>query len=186
MRTIIFTILAVCVSYTASAQNAGKYVINGAKKSLRPASLKGAKYVPATRMSAQVERAVVQAERTAPKAVAKPVASVSRDGYLYVGIPFMDLKPNSGMPKRNIINKRYPSGLLQEEQLISDWLEYFKNGYFKPCDQVEAIEGMTPRQMNNIIEYLLPLTIEEARKIILNPLRKTGRLPEFMYAAARP
>ncbi len=83
--------------------------------------------------------------------------------------------------RRNRLHKRYPSGLLEEEQLISDWLEYFTNGYFRPRDQVEAIEGMTPKQMNNIIEYLYYMPLEEAREIILNPLRDTGRLPDFMY-----
>ena len=84
-------------------------------------------------------------------------------------------------PHRNWLHKRYPSGLLEEEQLISDWLEYFKNGYFRPRDQVEAIEGMTPQQMNNIIEYLYYMPLEEAQEIILNPLRDTGHLPDFMY-----
>ncbi|MBP5404064.1 MAG: hypothetical protein J6Y17_03125 [Elusimicrobiaceae bacterium] len=182
MRTFIFTSLAVCISFGAFAQNVGKYVVNGAKKTVRPTSLKGVKYVPATRVTAQVERAVAQAERAAVPVAAKTQAptQAARSGYLYAGIPFMDLSPAT-FPKRNPINKRYPSGLRQEEQLISDWLEYFKNGYFKPRDQVEAIEGMTPRQMNNIIEYLYYMPLEEAEQIILNPLRDTGRLPEFMY-----
>ena len=85
-------------------------------------------------------------------------------------------------PQRNPFHGRYPSGLLEEEQLIRDWLEYFKNGHFRPRDQVEAIEGMSPRQMNNLIEYLYYLPLEEAQQIILNPLRETGRLPDFMYA----
>ena len=85
-------------------------------------------------------------------------------------------------PRRNFISKRYPSGLRQEEQLINDWLEYFRNGYFRPRDQVEAIEGMTPKQMNNIIEYLYWMPMEEAQQLILNPLRDTGRLPDFMYS----
>lgn len=84
-------------------------------------------------------------------------------------------------PRRNLFHGRYPSGLLEEEQLIRDWLEFFKNGHFKPRDQVEAIEGMSPKQMNNIIEYLYYLPLEEAQAIILNPLRETGRLPDFMY-----
>lgn len=88
---------------------------------------------------------------------------------------------SSNSLRRNRLDGRYPSGLLEEEQLISDWLEYFKNGYFRPRDQVEAIEGMTPRQMNNIIEYLYYMPLEEAQEIILNPLRETGRLPDFMY-----
>jgi len=85
-------------------------------------------------------------------------------------------------PQRNLFHGRYPSGLLEEEQLIRDWLEFFKNGHFTPRDQVEAIEGMSPKQMNNIIEYLYYLPLEEAQAIILNPLRETGRLPDFMYA----
>lgn len=85
-------------------------------------------------------------------------------------------------PLRNPFHGRYPSGLLEEEQLIRDWMEFFKNGHFRPRDQVEAIEGMSPKQMNNIIEYLYYMPMEEAQEIILNPLRETGRLPDFMYS----
>lgn len=133
-------------------------------------------------VQAQVSRQVTQQMATAqanPPVARRPVATRSRSGYLHAGFPIMEFAAD--IPRRNLINKRYPSGLLQEEQLISDWLEYFKNGYFKPRDQVEAIEGMTPRQMNNIIEYLYWMPMEEAQEIILNPLRDTGRLPDFMY-----
>ena len=137
----------------------------------------------------QVERAVTQATVTPtlpPVSIPTTTvpASSSRAGYLNVGIPIMNMIQAKTVttPRRNPIHKRYPSGLLQEDQLINDWLEYFKNGYFRPRDQVEAIEGMSPRQMNNIIEFLYYLPMEEAQDIILNPLRETGRLPEFMYS----
>ena len=109
------------------------------------------------------------------------IRTPGKSGYLYVGIPAEGFTHEGPMVKRNPLHKRYPSGLLDEEQLISDWLEYFKNGYFRPRDQVEAIEGMSPVKMNNIIEYLYPMSLEEAKEIILNPLRETGRLPDFMY-----
>ncbi len=178
MKKSIYPLLVVCIPLVASAQG-GKLVAGGVKKAVTNRSaVQGAKYVPpaAARLTTQVERATTQA-------LAQQAAQVSaRSGYLYTGIPFMDMTAShSVQPKRNFINKRYPSGLLQEEQLINDWLEYFKNGYFRPRDQVEAIEGMTPRQMNNIIEYLYWMPMEEAQEIILNPLRDTGRLPDFMY-----
>ena len=184
MNKSIVTLLVVCVPFTASAQG-GKMVLNGAKKAVSSrAAMQGVKYVPpaTSQLAAQVERAAAQA--TVPHGVSQQaVRASSRSGYLYAGLPFMDLATSHNVqPKRNFINKRYPSGLLEEEQLINDWLEYFKNGYFKPRDQVEAIEGMTPRQMNNIIEYLYWMPMEEAQEIILNPLRDTGRLPDFMYA----
>lgn len=179
MRKFIFTLCFVFVAFTVCAQE-GKLILRGAKKAVRPRSWQGVKYVPSARaaqLSTQVERSVAAAQ--VRQSVQPAARSVSRSGYVYAGLPIMDWV--SDTPKRSILNKRYPSGLLQEEQLISDWLEYFKNGYFRPRDQVEAIEGMTPRQMNNIIEYLYYMPLEEAEAIILNPLRETGRLPEFMY-----
>lgn len=123
-----------------------------------------------------------QATSVAAKAQGKAGQS-SSDGFLYSGLPLMQmLKRKTASIRRHPISKRYPSGLLQDEQLISDWLEFFKNGYFRPRDQVEAIEGMTPKQMNNIIEYLYYMPLEEAKEVILNPLRETGRLPEFLYS----
>ncbi|MDD6152500.1 MAG: hypothetical protein PUC11_00930, partial [Elusimicrobia bacterium] len=32
----------------------------------------------------------------------------------------------------NPITKRFPSGLQDEEQVIKDWMEYYRNGYFQP------------------------------------------------------
>ncbi len=85
------------------------------------------------------------------------------------------------MPRTGLISKEYPSGLKDEEGIIRDWLEYFKNGYFRPRDQVEAIEGMSAAKANNVMEYLYYMPLEEAERVILNPIRETGRLPDFMY-----
>lgn len=164
--------LAVC------AQGIGKYVENGSKKAFaRPASFEGLRYrgPQEVHLPAQVEqtaaRAVLSRANTRPQAAVQ--GQVKNLSQLHFSPDYT--------PKRKLLHKRYPSGLLQEEILINDWLEYFKNGYFRPRDQVEAIEGMTPKKMNNIIEYLYPMSLEEAREIILNPLRETGRLPDFMY-----
>lgn len=182
MNKFFGTLLVVCIPFTGVAQGS-KALLNGARKAVTtPRVVQGIKYVPpvSARVAAPVERAVTQAT---VQRIARSAPVAPRSGYLHVGIPFMDMEffHNEQPPKRSLINKRYPSGLLEEEQLISDWLEYFKNGYFRPRDQVEAIEGMSPRQMNNIIEYLYWMPMEEAQEIILNPLRETGRLPEFMY-----
>ncbi len=184
MNKSIITLLVVCVPFAVAAQG-GKLIVGGAKKAvINRGALQGVKQAPKAsgQLAAQVERATTQA---AARQAVRPqgVQTSARSGYLYAGIPFMELATShSVQPKRNLINKRYPSGLLEEEQLINDWLEYFRNGFFQPRDQVEAIEGMTPRQMNNIIEYLYYMSLEEAEQIILNPLRDTGRLPDFMYA----
>lgn len=177
-----------CVSVMSFAQGIGKQIIKGGQKALarkvyvRPQISTGV----SARVAAQVNRAAGQAVASQPavKPTVVPTQAASRtgEGILYVGIPVYELG-SSDMPRRHPIHKRYPSGLLDEEQLIADWLEYFKNGYFQPRDQVEAIEGMRPAKMNNIIEYLYPMSIEEAEQIILNPLRETGRLPDFMYDA---
>ena len=191
MNKSILTLLVVCVPFAASAQG-GKMLVNGAKEGLRRGvAVSESKALAASaasaRVTAQVERAVTKAaaQHPGPQAVRstiRPGGVSAGSGYLFVGIPFMDTEfLHPSQPKRHLISKRYPSGLLQEDQLISDWLEYFKNGYFQPRDQVEAIEGMSPKQMNNIIEYLYWMTMDEAKEIILNPLLETGRLPEFMY-----
>ncbi len=86
-----------------------------------------------------------------------------------------------GSPRVNIVSKRYPSGLKDEESIIRNWSEYFRNGYFRPRDQVEAIEGMSAAKANNVMEYLYYMSLEEAERVILNPLLETGRLPDFMY-----
>lgn len=86
-------------------------------------------------------------------------------------------------PRMGLVSKQYPSGLEDEDSIIRDWLEYFKNGYFRPRDQVEAIEGMSAAKANNVMEYLYYMSMEEAEKVILNPIRETGRLPDFMYDA---
>lgn len=145
-------------------------------------------------ISRQVERAVMQnttqmttalqsAVTPRPVVTPPPLLPPIPGGYVHTDPNMPLLQTSTAIPRRNPIHKRYPSGLLQEDQLISDWLEYFKNGYFEPVDQVAAIEGMSPKQMNNIIEFLEYLSDEEKQSIILNPLRETGRLPEFMYSS---
>lgn len=196
MRNYVTVILVCCAAMGAFAQGAGKYIVRSGRAAWgRPAQWKNLKYVPRTQsvVTSQVERAALQAAQAAPvlQSAALPqsaplttgrtVTSSARSGYLYSGLPVMNLFSSPSVPRRNPIHKRYPSGLRQEEELINDWLEYFKNGYFRPRDQVEAIEGMHPRKMNNIIEYLYYMELEEAKAIILNPLRNTGRLPDFMY-----
>ena len=89
----------------------------------------------------------------------------------------------SHMPRTGLVSNQYPSGLKDEDRIIRDWLEYFKNGYFRPRDQVETIEGMSAAKANNVMEYLYYMPLEEAEKVILNPIRETGRLPDFMYDA---
>lgn len=191
MKRIALLLLASCPVAT-SAQGIIKN-----PRALRPTVGARRVYVPptttvSTRVATQAQRAVAAATAAAARqpvaaqaSQASPtVRSASRTGYLYAGIPLGFLMRDEAAvtsPRRNLLNKRYPSGLRDEEQLINDWLEYFRNGYFQPRDQVEAIEGMTPRQMNNIIEYLYYMPMEEAKEIILNPLRDTGRLPDFMY-----
>lgn len=111
---------------------------------------------------------------------AKPAESVVQapaEGYNPV-VPVLERTPRTGL-----VSKQYPSGLKDEDSIIRDWLEYFKNGYFRPRDQVEAIEGMSAAKANNVMEYLYYMSMEEAEKVILNPIRETGRLPDFMYDA---
>lgn len=81
----------------------------------------------------------------------------------------------------NPITKRFPSGLQDEEQVIKDWMEYYRNGYFRPRDQIEAIRGMSAAKANNVMEYFYYMSLEEAERVILDPIRQTGRLPDFMY-----
>lgn len=81
----------------------------------------------------------------------------------------------------NPITKRFPSGLQDEEQVIKDWMEFYRNGYFQPRDQIEAIRGMSAAKANNIMEYFYYMPLEEAERVILDPIRQTGRLPDFMY-----
>lgn len=133
-----------------------------------------------TPLEVGVERAVTKAAQT-PTLHTEPQAVTSATSTSAGGTAAAPIVLQR-TPQRNLFHGRYPSGLLEEEQLIRDWLEFFKNGHFRPRDQVEAIEGMSPKQMNNIIEYLYYLPLEEAQEIILNPLRSTGRLPDFMYA----
>lgn len=42
---------------------------------------------------------------------------------------------------------------------------------------------MSAAKANNVMEYLYYMSMEEAEKVILNPIRETGRLPDFMYDA---
>lgn len=81
----------------------------------------------------------------------------------------------------NLLTKRFPSGLQDEEQVIKDWLEYYHKGYFSPRDQIEAIRGMSAQKANNLMEYFYYMSLEDAERAILDPIRQTGRLPDFMY-----
>ena len=105
-----------------------------------------------------------------------PAAEPSAEGEYNPVVPVLKRTPRTGL-----VSKQYPSGLEDEESIIRDWLEYFRNGYFRPRDQVEAIEGMSAAKANNVMEYLYYMPLEEAEKVILNPIRETGRLPDFMY-----
>lgn len=87
------------------------------------------------------------------------------------------------LPYVNPITKQYPSGLENADRLVKIWMEYYQNGYFKPRNQIEAIRGMSPAKANNIMEYLYYLSLPEAERVILDPIRQTGRLPDFMYDA---
>ncbi len=106
---------------------------------------------------------------------------------LLLGEPVLPLASASAAPtfeeniRPNIITKRYPSGLQDEEQVIKDWLEFYGNGYFRPRDQIEAIRGMSAAKANNVMEYFYYMPLEEAERVILDPIRQTGRLPDFMY-----
>lgn len=176
-----FIILGVLFSFFPLSVNAQGNFMKGVRGSLSKIFRRGVrvttplkpKRLPKTASTAaRIERAVTTAvENQSPKAAQPALSPASAPITL------------NRAPQRNPFHGRYPSGLLEEEQLIRDWLEYFKNGHFRPRDQVEAIEGMSARQMNNIIEYLYYLPLEEAQQIILNPLRETGRLPDFMYAS---
>ena len=200
-RLLMLSILTAPLAVFAQG---GKPVIQAGKKIVAaPKSMQGVRYVPragaAGNMAASLERATDQAVRQgAPVPAASTVPPSS-------AIPPVNLGGSPAKtPRRNLLNKRYPSGLREEEQLINDWLEYSRTNYSQlrdpgqtpaatpgaqedeieemtPRDQVEAIEGMSPRQMNNIIEYLYYMPVEEAKAVIFNPLLETGRLPEFMY-----
>lgn len=195
MMKRIFFLFICCTPLTVFAQG-GKYLIQGGKKAIKnPRLLQNVRYVPPakapTNVTAAVERVTQQAVHQNAVPQLSTAASVTpkagaRSGYLNAGLSAQFLLREDLPPRRNFINKRYPSGLRDEEQLINDWMEYFRNPEFKeerfrPRDQVEAIEGMSPRQMNNIIEYLYYMPMKEAEEIILNPLRDTGKLPDFMY-----
>lgn len=77
--------------------------------------------------------------------------------------------------------KRYPSGLINERELVSRWASDFRNGYFKPRNQIETIEGMSAEKANNIVEYLYYMDLEQAEGAIIQPIMQTGRLPSFMH-----
>ncbi len=196
MKKPIFVLLFICVPLAVCAQGR-RYLMQTGQRTFVPLkSVTGLRYVPPTRvaenLSVQVQRSTVAAasQAAAPLAgqvmqhTAAPAAAVTK-GVSVEAAPFISLHEDP-IPRRNPLNKRYPSGLRDEEQLINDWMEYFRNpemkeARFRPRDQVEAIEGMSPRQMNNIIEYLYYMPLEQAEAMILNPLRETGRLPDFMY-----
>lgn len=140
----------------------------------------------------------LHAGRIAPAATAKPSATsvqnalsaaqmsqlslLLKESAVLPGADAVPPEPTfEELPRINPITKRFPSGLQDEEQVINDWMEYFRNGYFRPRDQIEAIRGMSAAKANNLMEYFYYMPLEEARRVILDPIRKTGRLPDFMY-----
>ncbi|ACC98027.1 hypothetical protein Emin_0470 [Elusimicrobium minutum Pei191] len=82
---------------------------------------------------------------------------------------------------KNPINRKYPSGLHDEAGIINKWMDYYRNGYFHPRNQIEAIEGMSPAKVNNLTEYFFHMSMKDAEQAILNPIKTKGRLPDFMY-----
>lgn len=130
-------------------------------------------------------KTVAPAEKHPAPSVQEPVAQepaepvVQEDALAYDPvIPVLDEKPRPGL-----VSKVYPSGLRDEDSLIRDWMISFKSGYFKPRNQVEAIMGMSPAKANNLMEFLYYMPLDEAERVIFNPIRETGRLPDFMYDA---
>ena len=94
--------------------------------------------------------------------------------------------PASAPIKKSVINHlrkngAFPSGLTNESALVSRWAEDYQNGYFRPRNQIETIEGMSPEKANNVIEYLYYMSTEDAEKIIIDPILTHSRLPDFMY-----
>ena len=83
--------------------------------------------------------------------------------------------------KAHLIRKGYPSGLTNEHELIVRWASDFRNGYFKPRNQIETIEGMSAEKANNVVEYLYYMDLPTGEKIIIQPILEEGRLPDFMY-----
>lgn len=111
-----------------------------------------------------------------PSQEGKPKSAAKNNGEYQPVVPVLDEIPRAGL-----ISREYPSGLKDEEGIIRNWMEYYTNGYFRPRDQVEAIEGMSAAKANNVMEYLYYMPLDEAERVILNPIRETGRLPDFMY-----
>lgn len=108
--------------------------------------------------------------------------SVNPEDIIYMGEGYKPRVPVlASIPKPNPVTKRFPSGMWDEEGIVSRWLDQYKNGYFHPRNQIEAITGMSAQKANNVTEYLYYMPIDEARETILKPLIRTGRLPDFMY-----
>lgn len=134
--------------------------------------------VPAKGPEADVSLEKVTLDVTPPSlAVGEPLLLTEQPA----PAPVEDAATFEETPRVNILTKRFPSGLQDEQQLIADWMEYYRNGYFRPRDQIEAIRGMSAAKANNITEYFYYMSLEEAERVILDPIRQTGRLPDFMY-----
>lgn len=159
--------------------------LNGAKqirahRADAPAPKAAAKVPPAT-----LQTPLSEAVKTLPEepslllgepSAAAPAAQADVQAPAQTVVPTFEenLRPNP-------ITKRYPSGLQDEEQVLKDWMEYYRHGYFRPRDQIEAIRGMSAAKANNVMEYFYYMSLEEAERVILDPIRQTGRLPDFMY-----
>lgn len=99
-----------------------------------------------------------------------------------VGARAKQIKPSKPFtPKRSAATGRFPSGLDRDEELLRQWKESFNSGRFTPRDQVEAVAGMKPAQMNNIIEHIYYMQMPKAERVLMKPILRQGRLPRFMY-----
>lgn len=87
----------------------------------------------------------------------------------------------SYQPKRSPRTGRFPSGLERDAEVMTQWRESFAKGKFSPRDQVEAVAGMKPQQMNNIIEYLYYMRMPQAERTLMKPVLYRNQLPRFMY-----
>lgn len=88
--------------------------------------------------------------------------------------------PKEFVPKRTS-SGRFPSGLDRDAELMRQWKQSYTGGHFTPRDQVEAVAGMKPALMNNILETIYYMDPEKASRVLMDPIFQKGRLPRFMY-----
>lgn len=156
------------------------------RKTVQKVSLAAAQSADLARQ-AQAPARATQTAQTAAKTDAAANAAV-KDAYkgpvfqkAVTGEPVPKPLKLRRTPKKNPFTGEYPSGLKNDEQLAQSWIDYYKNGYFSPRDQIEAIEGMSAAKANNTMEYLYYMSMDDAKATILDPLDLNGRLPNFMY-----